>query len=152
MECEVQMHQISESPNSAHFFPYSLTLNLAWPITFFLFSIRYVKDLMAHMTSSLVDLANNSDLKNLAQQPDIIMLVRKNNTWKHRFSDFTILINRSFLSNFVLGELRVRTASWSSKCHWTPDTESNIWDGLVCYESCAPSSRGLQTRGIVQGL
>ncbi|CDY42930.1 BnaC05g47210D [Brassica napus] len=38
-------------------------------------SNQYVKDLMAHMTSSLVDLANNSDLKNLAQQPDIIMLV-----------------------------------------------------------------------------
>lgn len=32
---------------------------------------------MAHMTSSLVDLSNNSDLKNLAQQPDIIMLVRR---------------------------------------------------------------------------
>jgi|APAra0007618328_1042625.scaffolds.fasta_scaffold10192_1 hypothetical protein len=32
---------------------------------------------MAHMTSSLVDLSNSSDLKNLAQQPDIIMLVRK---------------------------------------------------------------------------
>jgi hypothetical protein len=30
---------------------------------------------MAHMTSSLVDLSNSSDLKNLAQQPDIIMLV-----------------------------------------------------------------------------
>lgn len=77
MECEVQMHQISEFPNSAHF-TNSLTLNLAWPVTFFLFSKRYVKDLMAHMTSSLVDLANNSDLKSLAQQPDIIMLVRKN--------------------------------------------------------------------------
>ncbi|CAA7041139.1 unnamed protein product [Microthlaspi erraticum] len=38
-------------------------------------SNQYVKDLMAHMTSSLVDLSNNSDLKNLAQQPDIIMLV-----------------------------------------------------------------------------
>ncbi|KAG2272852.1 hypothetical protein Bca52824_067407 [Brassica carinata] len=38
-------------------------------------SNQYVKDLMAHMTSSLVDLANNSDLKNLAQQPDIIMLL-----------------------------------------------------------------------------
>ncbi|KAG7575937.1 Peptidase C19 ubiquitin carboxyl-terminal hydrolase [Arabidopsis thaliana x Arabidopsis arenosa] len=37
-------------------------------------SNQYVKDLMAHMTSSLVDLSNNSDLKNLAQQPDIIML------------------------------------------------------------------------------
>jgi hypothetical protein len=40
-------------------------------------SNQYVKDLMAHMTSSLVDLSNSSDLKNLAQQPDIIMLVRK---------------------------------------------------------------------------
>jgi hypothetical protein len=38
-------------------------------------SNQYVKDLMAHMTSSLVDLSNSSDLKNLAQQPDIIMLV-----------------------------------------------------------------------------
>ncbi|EOA32553.1 hypothetical protein CARUB_v10015843mg [Capsella rubella] len=38
-------------------------------------SNQYVKDLMAHMTSSLVDLSNNSDLKNLAQRPDIIMLV-----------------------------------------------------------------------------
>ncbi|CAN8260467.1 unnamed protein product [Cochlearia groenlandica] len=38
-------------------------------------SNQYVKDLMAHMTSSLVDLSNNSDLKNLAQKPDIIMLV-----------------------------------------------------------------------------
>lgn len=52
---------------------------------------------MAHMTSSLVDLANNSDLKNLAQQPDIIMLVRKRNTRKLRFSDFTILEKFSFV-------------------------------------------------------
>ncbi|ESQ49637.1 hypothetical protein EUTSA_v10019943mg [Eutrema salsugineum] len=38
-------------------------------------SNQYVKDLMAHMSSSLVDLSNNSDLKNLAQQPDIMLLV-----------------------------------------------------------------------------
>lgn len=37
---------------------------------------RYVKGLMVHMTTYLVELSNKNDLKNVVQQPDIIMSVR----------------------------------------------------------------------------
>ncbi|XVF57114.1 hypothetical protein PTKIN_Ptkin06aG0177700 [Pterospermum kingtungense] len=38
-------------------------------------SNQYVKGLMVHMTTYLVDLSNKNDLKNVAQRPDIIMSV-----------------------------------------------------------------------------
>ncbi|XVF06407.1 hypothetical protein REPUB_Repub06bG0046100 [Reevesia pubescens] len=38
-------------------------------------SNQYVKSLMVHMTTYLVELSNKSDLKSVAQQPDIIMSV-----------------------------------------------------------------------------
>ncbi|GAV82986.1 LOW QUALITY PROTEIN: JmjC domain-containing protein/JmjN domain-containing protein/zf-C5HC2 domain-containing protein/FYRN domain-containing protein/FYRC domain-containing protein/CRM1_C domain-containing protein [Cephalotus follicularis] len=38
-------------------------------------SNQYVRDLMGHMTAYLVELSNKSDLKSVAQQPDIILSV-----------------------------------------------------------------------------
>ena len=40
-----------------------------------LFLERYVRDLMSHMTTYLVEMSNKNDIKKFSQQPDIILSV-----------------------------------------------------------------------------
>ena len=37
--------------------------------------IRYVRDLMGHTTTHLVEMASRKDLASIAQQPDVMMMV-----------------------------------------------------------------------------
>ena len=74
-------------------------------------SLRYVRDLMRHMTTYLVELSRKNDFKSVAEQPDIILSVRM----KRLLIVFIsyLLLKEQHNSQHPLGQLLVGAASWS---------------------------------------
>lgn len=85
---------------------------------------------MGYMTAYLVEMSGKSDIKNVAQQPDVILSVRAE--FQHYQIMFIsmqkLLFENSFLNRdrHPVGKLLIGAATWCCQCLRTSNTEGNL--------------------------